>query len=79
MKKVVVALLFLSLLGISVFAQGSKKTRPRVVKSPVPTPTPKEKPKSPELKNDTEKEKKRPVLVDGSTRPSYIPPPSPEG
>ena len=34
MKKFVVALVFLSLLGISVLAQSSKKTRPRVVQKP---------------------------------------------
>ncbi len=40
MKKIVAALVFLSLFGISVFTQTSQKTRPRIIQNPAPKSTP---------------------------------------
>ena len=86
MKKFAVALMCVCILGLSVFAQSGKKTRPRVVKSPTPTPTPTPaKPansKPPELKGDTAGagKKRAPELIDNtSTKPrtTDVPPPPP--
>ena len=83
MKKIALALTILSLLSLSVFAQSTRKTRPRVVRTPSPTPTPKKITKKPELKNDTGNktgQKRAPVLIDNtSTKPrtSDVPPPPP--
>ncbi len=77
MKKIAVALMFLSLLGLSVFAQTGRKTRPRVVDTTQVSKAP------PELKNDTSSENNSsqpPVLTNGSNSKSpsiYVPPPPP--
>ncbi|MEZ5344327.1 MAG: VWA domain-containing protein [Pyrinomonadaceae bacterium] len=77
MKKIAVALVSLSLLGLSAFAQTGTKTRPRIVDTSKVSKAP------PELQNDTSAENKSsrpPVLTDNSSRkpPSdYVPPPPP--
>ncbi len=83
MKKIALALMCLSLLGLSVFAQTSRKTRPRIVRTPKPTPKPTVKAK-PTLKGDTAArdaaKKKAPVLIDNTSTKSPtsdLPPPPP--
>lgn len=77
MKKIAVALMSLSLLGLSVFAQTGRKTRPRVVDTTQVSKAP------PELKNDNSSDNKPtqpPVLTNGSSSKSpsiYVPPPPP--
>lgn len=59
MRKFLFVLVCFSLLGISVFAQTNRKTRPRVVASPVP----------PTLKNDSQNQNQTnrpPVLIDNT-------------
>ncbi|MCB1024532.1 MAG: VWA domain-containing protein [Acidobacteria bacterium] len=77
MKKIALALVSLSLLGLSAFAQTGKKTRPRIVDTTQASKAP------PELKDDTSAENKTrqpPILTNGSSTkaPSvYVPPPPP--
>lgn len=68
MKKIVVVLMFLSLLGISVFAQSGKKTRPRIVQNPGVE----------ESQNDNTND--RPPVLKGDTSSVYDdePPPLPQ-
>ncbi len=80
MRKILAAAVLLGLLGISVFAQTTRRTRPRVVTNPTPTPATRS--DKPELKNDTpydEAAKDRPVLQDNSPSkpPSELGPPPP--
>jgi VWFA-related protein len=69
MKKIVVVLVFLSILGISVLAQSGKKTRPRVVQNPNTQKTENETTttkRPPVLKGDTnsvEEEEPPPIIV----------------
>jgi VWFA-related protein len=57
MKKIIVVLVFLSLLGVSVFAQTTRKTRPRIVQNPDRQETQNDTSRSgpPVLKGDTSK------------------------
>lgn len=70
MKKIVAALVFFSLFGVSVFAQSSGKTRPRIIKNPEPSQTQNESRRPPVLS-----EKKDPVVYDDEPPPPIIFPP----
>lgn len=69
MKKILVALLGISLFGVSIFAQSGRTTRPRVVSTPLPTqPTEKSKPV---LQNDSSiPNSKRPPVLQGGNSPT---------
>lgn len=76
MKKVGLVALFLSLLAAAVAAQTSKRTRPRVVKSP--TPVPRELPKIQGQRETPGGGKKAPVLIDNtSAKPRTVGTPPP--
>lgn len=64
MKKILVVLALFGLLGMSVFAQSGKKTRPRIVKEPSP----------PNIKNDTSKSTKKPPVLIGDEEIGEPPP-----
>lgn len=65
MKRVIIAFLLLSLLGLTVFSQSNRvrTTRPRIAVTPTPTPTPDV---IYEDGSDSEKIKERPILRNGS-------------
>lgn len=70
MRKFLVVLFCLGLFGISVLAQSSRSTRPRVV-TPSPTPAP------PKIQNDSPASQKRPPVLTGGNVKTELPPPPP--